>query len=1361
MLHAARPVRLGSFSYFFGLALCLVILSLGIAPAWSQTSTAGTVVGQVVDEQNSAVPGAEIKLTETSTNTSQTTVTNDAGRFAFPSVQPGTYNVSFSKPGFSTYEVNAQAVQIGQVLTLNSKLKVGSTATTVEVTASTGAELQTMNATVGNTLSGQSLLVLPNLGRDVTSMAILQPGTAPGGQAAGAVGDLNTYQLDGANVTDDMGGNVTTYQTNMNGIGGSQTNGSPSGVIPTPVESIEEFKVSVSNQTSDFNNSSGSQVQMTTKRGTNQFHGAAYMFYYDNAIGQANSWTNNHTPYTFGSTSFANTPVDFPKNHRSRFGGALGGPLLPKSFLGGKWFFFANYEGLRFPNAVIFSKTVPSALLRAGVIQVPGSAAGSEIPINLNPNPVTVNGVTYAPAVCPAGPCDPRGIGLNPVVNQIWSKQMPLANNPLGGDTYNTQAFLGSIRAPLTTNNYVGRIDHDFSDKQHFFVSYRDYKLINLTTNQTDVGGVLPGDTFGTPVATAPRPQQPSVWTAGLTTVLSPTTTNTFVFAYLRQFWQWSDASGPAQLPGLGGALEIGGESTAALIPYNVNTQSIRQRFWDGQDKQLRDDITKLKGNHLLSFGGAYARNMDYHSRTDNGAGVNNQISYLSTSSGFNWTSPTAQYIPTNVPSGSYSTYETEYAEVLGMLSSTQVMYTRTLPNLALGPLGSPATDKSIIPYYSVYFQDTWHLKPTFTLTYGLGWNLEMPPYETSGKQVALVDSNGQPINANDFLAQRQQAALQGSVYTPQLGYQLVRGIGSGLKYPYNPYYGEFSPRVSFAWNPHYTDGILGKVLGNGKTVLRGGYSRIFGRLNGVDLVLVPLLGPGLLQGVTCVNPLKSGTCNNSGVADPTSAFRIGTDGLTAPLAAGAPTISQPFYPGGANPESVDSESLDPNFKPDRTDNFSLTIQRELNSHMHLEIGYIGKIIKNEYQELNIDSVPTMETLGGQQFSAAYAQLYQQMFFNGVNPLNVTAQPFFETALGGPNSAFCKGFASCSAAVASNYGSLIKETAVSDLWNKMDSQSSWILGRSTYGQAFNGGAGQATSINLITSRGWGNYNAVFVTLRTTGWHGLTSTSNFTYGRALGTGNQVQASSSYTALNPFDQGANYGAQPYDYKFLYNLNMYYEVPFGKGQHGVLGHIIGGWTIAPLFTAQSGSPTAVSYSEGSCTGCEAFGEVTTPGTASSGANSNSNAENAVTLSPFTGGTSAHYGVTGASGTNMIFGTNSVGTALHSGIQYGLNQFTNPEAVYAEFRPCVLGYDTRCGGGAGGLRGLPTWNLDAQVVKDIGLYRERVGAQFFFTFTNVLNHFQPSTPGYSLTSPAAFGQITSQANNPRSMEFGLRLRF
>jgi hypothetical protein len=329
----------------------------------------------------------------------------------------------------------------------------------------------------------------------------------------------------------------------------------------------------------------------------------------------------------------------------------------------------------------------------------------------------------------------------------------------------------------------------------------------------------------------------------------------------------------------------------------------------------------------------------------------------------------------------------------------------------------------------------------------------------------------------------------------------------------------------------------------------------------------------------------------------------------------------------------------------------------------------------------------------------------------------------------------------------------------------MDSQSSWILPRTTYGQSFNNGAGQATSIVMETSNGWGNYNALFATLNTTAWHGLTTVSNFTWGRALGTGNQVQASSSYTALNPFNEAANYGAQPYDIKLIYNLNAFYDVPFYKSQQGVLGHILGGWTISPLFTAQSGGPIGVVYSEGSCTGCEAFGEVTTPGTSAVSGNNNSHSENAVGVGPYSGGSSANYGVTGGSSTNLVFGTNSVATHLYNNINYGLNLFANPAQVYSELRPCVLGLDTSCGGGAGNLRGEPTWNLDAQVVKNLGLYKERVGAQFFFTFTNILNHFQPSSgnsnTNLSLTNPSQFGQITTQANNPRSMEFGLRIHF
>ena len=338
------------------------------------------------------------------------------------------------------------------------------------------------------------------------------------------------------------------------------------------------------------------------------------------------------------------------------------------------------------------------------------------------------------------------------------------------------------------------------------------------------------------------------------------------------------------------------------------------------------------------------------------------------------------------------------------------------------------------------------------------------------------------------------------------------------------------------AWNPRFSDGVLGKVFGNGKTVLRGGYGRIFGRLNGVNLVLAPLLGPGLLQGVTCPGASANGQCLGSGNVDPSNAFRIGTDGLSAPLPPVSPTLPQPFYSGvGTNPEAVDPSLLDPNFRPNRTDNFTLTLQREINSKMQLEAGYIGKIIRNEFMEENLDAVPYMTTLNGQSFAQAYVQLYQQMFFSGVSAANVSAQPFLEAALGGASSAYCAGFTSCTAALASKNTSLIKETAVSDLWSAMNKIASWTLGRTMLDQAVPGNTtGQATSISMLGSNGWGNYNALFVSCRVNNWHGVTAISNFTWGRALGTATVPQYGSGFTVLTPFDIGANYGPHNFDIK-----------------------------------------------------------------------------------------------------------------------------------------------------------------------------------------------------------------------------------
>jgi hypothetical protein len=1326
--------RLQRFPGLSLMVLCLSVCSNQPA-AWSQST--GTISGLVTDQQNAAVTGAAVQVTDTSTNQTLSTLTNEAGRYIFLNVPPALYRITVTKTGFSVRKFEGQKVEVGQTLTINASLEVGSTTTTIEVSAAAGAQLQTTNATVGTTLSGNSLVYLPNLSRETTSLALFQPGVSPEGSVAGAMYDQNTFQLDGGNNSNDMDGSMTVYTPSY------ASNGAPTGTVPTPIESIEEFKVNTANQTADFNGSSGSQIQMVTKRGTNSFHGSLYEYYFATDVGAANSWDNNHTP----AKGLPYTPL--PITHTNRFGGAIGGPMLPR-LLGGKTYFFFNYEGFRFPSSATFQRNVPTDLMRAGVISI--AQSGGRAYYNLNPTAVTVDGVTYQPAICPAGSCDPRGIGLNAEVSQLWQKYMPLPNNPLAGDHFNTQGFLSTIATPQTSNNYVARIDHDFGSKNRFMTSYRDYRFLKATTNQVDIGGALSGDTFGQPSARASRPQVPSYWVAGLTTNLKPTVTNDVRFSYLRNFWQWGTSAAPPQLPGLGGALEIGGESSNALIPYNVNTQSTRQRFWDGQDKMIKDDLSWIKGNHLLAFGGNYERNYDYHLRNDNGQGIMNAPVYQITN-GPGLTFP-SQYIPTGIPTSQLGTYKTLYSEVLGIVSQPQDLYTRSGANLALNPPGSFMYDQSVIASYNLYATDTWHIKPSFTLSYGLGYQLEMPPYELNGKQVALTDASGKAIVTEDYLAARKAAALQGQVYDPTLGFATIRNVSGGPKYPYHTFYGGFSPRAAAAWNPHFDSGILGKILGQGKTVVRGGYGRILGRLNGVDLVLVPLLGTGLGQAVSCIGASRTGQCLGNASVDPSTAFRIGTDGLTAPLPSVSQTLPQPFLPGvGTNATAGSGTVLDPSFRPSRTDNFTLSLQREVNSKIMVEVGYIGRLIRHEWQQTNLDAVPYMTTLGGQSFAQAFAQTYFAVAAGGTP----APQPFFEAALGGANSSFCQGFGSCTAAIVKNstMNQNIATTSVYDLWAKLNSVSSWTLGRTMPSSPgapnlpVNAAAGQLSAIYMQGSNGYGNYNAGYVSVTAHDFHGLTAQSNFTWGRALGTGNQVQASSSYTVMDPWNLHAMYGPQFYDYKFLYNLTLSYQPPYHRSQKGLVGHLLGGWFIAPIFTVRSGAPLSVANYNG---GCQSFGE----GNCSTG----STLDGAVLAAPYTGSAHALYNQNvpeSASANPLGVGVNS--NYDNGGV--GTQMFSNPATIYKEFRNCILGFDTNCGSN-GQIRGLATWNLDAAISKDIGVWKEgRVGATLMFQFTNLLNHVQLGDPSMDISSPESFGVLGGQANTPRQMEFGLRIHF
>ncbi len=513
------------------LVLLLVVGAGSFPTLWAQSTSTGTVAGAVTDSSGAVVSGANVTLTDTSTNIVRTATTNAAGRYTYVDVNPGIYNIAVSKPGFSTTRTNSQEVKVGASVTLNMTLQVGGTNVVVEVQA-TGNELQTMNATVGNTLTSIAIDNLPSLGRDVSTFVELQPGVSPDGSVAGAVVDQSYFSLDGGNNTNDMDGSMSVYTMSYAGdpSGGiaNQSLGvaaGPTGVLPTPQDSVEEFKVNTANQTADFNSSAGAEVKVVTKRGSNAFHGTAYEYYRDNNW-SSNSWQNNNPAFLTGLPSF----------HYSRFGGAIGGPLIPKEVLGGKTYFFFNYEGFRFPNSQTINRNVPSPAMQLGLLTDPSTGTV----YNLNPTAVTYNGTMYpGNSGCASllnALCDPRSKGLNPDVQQMWSKYEPTSNAGCINsqcDGANILGFSANVGVPQTSNFLVGRIDHDFGAKEHFMSSYRYYKLNNATTDQIDVGGFFSGDKVGTPISHSGDPQQAWFFVAALTSNITTNTTNDIHYSFL------------------------------------------------------------------------------------------------------------------------------------------------------------------------------------------------------------------------------------------------------------------------------------------------------------------------------------------------------------------------------------------------------------------------------------------------------------------------------------------------------------------------------------------------------------------------------------------------------------------------------------------------------------------------------------------------------------------------------------------------------------------------------------------------------------------------------------------------------------
>jgi len=1353
--------------------MLLAFAFLNVGHAFGQGTSAGTVVGTVTDATGAIIPGTIITLTEVTTKTTRKTVSNESGQFVVVGVSPGIYDISATNAGFSTNVISGVVVSVGTQTTANFKMTVGSQATTVEVQAS-NIDLQTMNTSTGTTVDPAMVESLPAIGRDVATFTTMQPGVTPGGNVAGTTVDQATFQLDGGSNSSDMDGTQGVYTNNNIGssIGGFFSNATgPGGVVPMPQDSIEEFKVSTTGQTADFNNSSGSQSQVVTKRGHDKWHGTAYEYYLDSNIG-ANTWQNN----------FPNAYTPKASYHFNRFGAATGGPIAPKIW-GGKTYFFANYEGFRYPLAATYERAVPSyEFLQLGQLTF-----GTKVVNNVTvPNTFSAAQLTAA---------DPRHIGLNPTLAAFYKSQLPQApvgnNGSVSGlvgtfdsscgalsgsicDSVNIIGYKANILTPQSSNFLATRMDHDFGAKWHLMASYRYYSFTNLSSNQVDIGGVLPGDTLGVPKALTPRPQSPWYFVVGLTTNISSSLTNDFHYSYLRNFWQWKGANAPAQVSGAAGAIEpLGESSTNVLSPYNVNAQNIRTRIWDGKDNYFTDNLTKLKGAHLIQFGGQFQHNWNYHQRTDNGASINftptYQIGGDATGGNIAYSSSGIGGVATT---GNYRRIADTY---YGFVTATQVAntYTNSGGNLSLNAPLTPIAAHTTIPYYNVYATDTWHAKPSLTLNYGISYAIEMPPSERDGNQVMFTDVSGNAIHIQDYLNNRKAAALSGQVYNPEIGFALLKNVVGGRKYPYDPYYAAFSPRVSLAWNPRFQNAALSKLFGDGATVIRGGYGRIYGRVNGDVQVLNPLLSPGLILATQCKyaqSPVTgSGSCTQTNFNE-TTAYRFGTvDGL-APALTNAPLpakLLQPYHPGFDGPGVSIASPVDPTMRPNDVDTFNFSIQRQVSRKMLVEVGYIGRLVHHEYIMQNPNVIPYMMSLGGQSFASAYLAIEGAFGCatsaslcsttaakagtkpTSVNP-NVAPQPFFETALGG--TGYCATYASCTAAVVAKQASNFGSQNVFSLWQALDNNTNGASGagfnfaRSLMGtptsSATYGGAGQVvTGLSVGTANGYSNYHGGYVSFKASDFHGLTFQENLTISKAVGLNAYNQSTSSIAAVDSFNLREQYGRQSFDQRVIFNTFIVYQIPYYREQNGIIGRLAGGWTLSPVLTAGTGQPLqCVTNNNGQNFGGE------------DGATFTDSNENCVFTSPYSGGRPQTY-------RNVAGSTNSLGVAVGTTSKGNVNFFSNPAAVFDTVRPLLLGLDSRSGGG-GRISGLGYLNLDLSIKKRLVVY-EKVSMEFSGVLTNVMNHLDFANPSLSLQSTSNWGTSKTQGNSPRQIQMGVRASF
>jgi len=781
----------------------LFLLFLACANLFGQAGATGTILGTVTDSTGAVVPNAKITVTNTATKVSFETVSNSAGDYNAPALNPGTYTVTAEARGFQKAVVTSFTLTVNQHARVDISLKPGAITETVEATAQ-AVTLDTDTAELSNLVSQTQVENLPLNGRNFMQLLLVGAGAVTVG------GEQGTMRQGQGNAISVNGGRPEGNNYTLDGL----VNTDAALVTPAVVlsqDAIQEFKVSSGTYSAD-QGFSATQINIVSKGGTNSLHGAAFWFDRNDAF--------EAKPFPTVNDYSSGTPTANPVLRQNQFGFVAGGPIfIPHVYDGrNKSFFMANYEGWRITNGSRQVTTMPNPAILTGDFSAETYAAptGSGLPGGLLPafgsadctKLLSYSGYNCMPVDPATGQPFPGNkipsaaltgnVGAVAVANGFW--QTPtIADQPEGVVNY-----IKNVGFPLTQNQQTYRGDQNLGKYGSVFFRYTD-------ANYNNQGSYNSGDLIN---GYEIYQQSQTSWTVSHTLNIGKGAVNNFRFGHLTAN---APQGGPQITSDAVSQLGLAGTFTTFTALQQTWPNVSFGGFWasgggsvnsytgsEGPTWEYADSVNWVRGRHTFGFGADYRhwhliRNLDDDFYGD-----------------WNFSGSTAQSNSTGC------TTATGLCGTGNGIADMLLGYYSGVGGFVPGPLSPTNTagnpQDHVFNYFAPYFMDDWKVSPKLTLSLGIRWDYRAAAYEAKNHFFWLDTTNAQGGLCYADKALSTNGVAPGAGYD---GGPILRYCGSvphpGPKTPWAPRFG-----FNYMVTP--------------KTVVRGGYGIFYDSAEGREI---------------------------------------------------------------------------------------------------------------------------------------------------------------------------------------------------------------------------------------------------------------------------------------------------------------------------------------------------------------------------------------------------------------------------------------------------------------------------------------------------------------------------------------------